>query len=75
MIPWRKDIRITGQNRINILAKNFGVSRNLEYGPRDPSRWPRGTLYLQKMIPTSPTNGGLSVSIIRSRTQATEFRF
>jgi hypothetical protein len=42
---------------------------NLEYGRRDPSSWPRGTLYPQKLALTSPTSGG------RPRTQATEFFF
>jgi hypothetical protein len=28
-----------------------------EYGPRDPSRWTRGTHYPQKFALTSPTNG------------------
>jgi hypothetical protein len=46
-----------------------------EYGRRDPSRLPRGTLYLQKLVLTSPTSGGRSVGIVRSRTQATEFSF
>jgi hypothetical protein len=46
-----------------------------EYGRRDPSRWPHGTLYSQKMALTSPTNGCRSVGIIRSRTQATKFSF
>jgi hypothetical protein len=32
-----------------------------EYGRRDPSHWPRGTLYQQKFTLTSPTNGGRSV--------------
>jgi hypothetical protein len=48
---------------------------NREYGHRDPSRWPRGTLYPQKLALTSPTSGGRSVGIVRSRTQATEFSF
>jgi hypothetical protein len=48
---------------------------NREYGRRDPSRWPRGNLYPQKFAITSPTNGGRSVGIVRSRTQATEFSF
>jgi hypothetical protein len=39
----------------------------------DTSRRPRGTLYLQKVALTSPTSGGLSVGMVRSRTQATEF--
>jgi hypothetical protein len=45
---------------------------NREYGRRDPSCWPRGTLYLQKLALTSPTSGGLSVGIFRSRTKGTE---
>jgi hypothetical protein len=46
---------------------------NREYSSRDPSCWPRGTLYLQKLALTSPTSGGRSVSTVHSRTQATEF--
>jgi hypothetical protein len=30
-----------------------------EYGRRNPSRWPRGTLYRRKAALTSPTGGGL----------------
>jgi hypothetical protein len=44
-----------------------------EYGRRDPSRLPRGTLYPQKSELTSSTSGGRSVGIVRSRTEATEF--
>jgi hypothetical protein len=44
-----------------------------EYGRSDPSRRPRGTFYPQKLALTSPTSGGRSVSIVSSRTQATEF--
>jgi hypothetical protein len=44
-----------------------------EYGRRDLSRWPRGTLYLQKLALTLPTNGSRSVGIVRWRTQTTEF--
>jgi hypothetical protein len=46
-----------------------------EYGCRDPSRWPHGTLYLQNLAPISPTSGGQSVGIVHSRTQTTEFFF
>jgi hypothetical protein len=46
---------------------------NREWGRGDPSRWPRDTLYPQKLALTSPTSGGRSVGIVRSRTQATEF--
>jgi hypothetical protein len=46
-----------------------------EYGRRDPSRRPRGTLCPQKLALTSPTGGGRSVGIVRSRTQAMKFLF
>jgi hypothetical protein len=46
-----------------------------EYGSKDPSRWPRGTLYPQKLALTSPTSGGRSVGMVRLRAQATEFSF
>jgi hypothetical protein len=42
-----------------------------EYGRRDPSRWPHGILYPQKLALTSPRSGGLSIGVVRSRTQAT----
>jgi hypothetical protein len=48
---------------------------NKEYGRRDLLRWPHGTLYPQKLAPTSPTSGGRSVGIVRSQTQATESVF
>jgi hypothetical protein len=48
---------------------------NRDYGRRDSSRWPRGTLYPQKLVLTLPTSGGPSVGIVHSRTQATEFSF
>jgi hypothetical protein len=35
---------------------SFGIEIR-EYGRRDPSRWPRGTLYPQKLALTSPTSG------------------
>jgi hypothetical protein len=38
-----------------------------EYCHRDPSRWPRGTLYPQKLTLTSPTGGSRPVIIVRSR--------
>jgi hypothetical protein len=57
-----------------LLHVLFGLESR-EYGRRDPSRSPRGTLYPQKLALTSPTSGGRSVGIVRSRTQATEFFF
>jgi hypothetical protein len=46
---------------------------NKEYGSKDPSLWPSGTIYPQKLAPTSPTSSGRSVGIVYSRTKATEF--
>jgi hypothetical protein len=51
---------------------SFSCLENREYGRRDPSLWPRGTLYPQKLVITSPTSDGRSVVIVRSRTQTTE---
>jgi hypothetical protein len=45
-----------------------------EYGSRDPSRWPHGTLDTQKLALTLPTSSGLSVGMVRSRTKVTEYR-
>jgi hypothetical protein len=44
-----------------------------EYGRGDPLRWPRKTLYPQKLALTSPRSGGRSVCTVHSRTKATEF--
>jgi hypothetical protein len=46
---------------------------NREYGRRDPSHLPRGTLYPQKLALASPTSGGRSVGIVRPQTKANEF--
>jgi hypothetical protein len=56
--------------------KSSGSSLEIrEYGRKDLSRWPRGTLSPQKLTLASPTRGGRSIGIIRSRTQATYFSF
>jgi hypothetical protein len=53
--------------------KSSGSSlENRDYDRRASSRWPRGTMYPQKLALTSLTSGGRSVGIVRSRTQATE---
>jgi hypothetical protein len=44
-----------------------------EYGRRDPSLCPCGTIYPQKLAPNSQTSGGRSVGIVSCRTQVTEF--
>jgi hypothetical protein len=46
---------------------------NREYARVDPLRWPRDTLYPQKLELTSQTRGIRSVGIVRSQTKATEF--
>jgi hypothetical protein len=59
---------------LGIKSSGSGLE-NREYDLKNPSRWPRDTLYPQKLSLTSPTNGGRSVGIVRSRTQATKFCF
>jgi hypothetical protein len=58
-----------------LLGRNSTGSclETLEYGRVDPLRWPRDTLYPQKLALTMPTSGGRLVVIVRSRTKATEF--
>jgi hypothetical protein len=46
---------------------------NREYGHRDPLCSPGNTIYPQTLALTVPTSGGLSVDIVRSGAQATEF--
>jgi hypothetical protein len=48
-----------------------GLERR-EYGSGDPLRWPRDTLYPQKLALTSRTSGSRSVGIVHSRTKVTE---
>jgi hypothetical protein len=56
-----------------LLERNSGSGlENRKYARRDPSLWPRDTLYPQKLTLTSLTSGGRSIGIVRSRTQATE---
>jgi hypothetical protein len=78
---WYDDHAIEGRSNIilHILIiikpinnKDSGLESR-EYGRRDPSRWPRGTLSAKKLALTSPTSGGSSVGIVRLRTQATKF--
>jgi hypothetical protein len=48
---------------------------NRDCGLRDPSRWPRGTLFQQKLALTSLKSCCRSVGIVRPRTHATEFSY
>jgi hypothetical protein len=58
-----------------LLGRNSGSSdlENREYSHVDPLRWPRDTLYPQKLALTSSTSGGRPVCIVRLLTMATEF--
>jgi hypothetical protein len=62
----------TVEELLDRKSRGYDVERR-EYCRWDPSRRPRGTLYPQKLTLTSPTSGGRSVGIVRSRTQTTEF--
>jgi hypothetical protein len=53
----------------------FSGLENREYSSEDSLRWPRDTLYPQKLELTSPISGGRLVGIVRLRTKATEFVF
>jgi hypothetical protein len=64
----------TTEELLEIKSSRSGLESR-EYGYRDPPRWSRGTLYLQKLALTSPTSGGRSVGIVHSRTNAMEFFF
>jgi hypothetical protein len=70
-------INLSGESNWGATWKKSSGSclENREYGRRDPSRWPRGTLYPQKLAIASPTSGGRSIGIVRSRTQTMEFSF
>jgi hypothetical protein len=48
---------------------------NWEYSHGDLLRWPRDTLYPQKLALTLPTSVGRSFSIVRLLTKAMEFVF
>jgi hypothetical protein len=56
-----------------LLGRKSSGSGLREYGRRDPSHWPRDTLYPQRLTLASPTGGGRSVGTVRSWTQATKF--
>jgi hypothetical protein len=60
-----------------LLGRNSNGSGlwSREYGCGDLLRWPRDTLYPQKLALTSPTSGSRSVGIVRLWTKATEFVF
>jgi hypothetical protein len=57
-----------------LLERNSSGSglENRDYDRRDTLRWPRDTLYQQKLALILPTSGGRSIGIVLSRTKATE---
>jgi hypothetical protein len=64
------------ENRTEELPRRKGSGsglENREYGRRDPFCWQRNTHYPQKLALSSPTSGGRSVGIVRSRTKVMEF--
>jgi hypothetical protein len=61
----------TTEELLGRKPSGFGLGSR-EYGHGDLSRWPRCTFYPQEFALPSPTSGGRSVGIVRSRTQATE---
>jgi hypothetical protein len=81
-----KNDRLCGQSSwLQIQSPEFDSRRyqifwevvGLEFGQEnrindrgDPLRWPRDTLYPQKLSLTSPTSGCRSVGIIRLRTKS-----
>jgi hypothetical protein len=53
-------VRIT-EELLEWKSSGSGLENRIN-GPGDPLRWPRDTLYPQKLALTSPTSGGRSVS-------------
>jgi hypothetical protein len=52
----------TNEELLGRNSRGFGLESR-EYGRRDPSRWPRGTLYSQNLALTLPTNCSRSVRL------------
>jgi hypothetical protein len=72
VVRLKRDPRSTTEELLE-RKSSYSSLESPEYDRRDPSRWPRGTLCPQKFELPSPTSGGRSIGIVRSRTQATEF--
>jgi hypothetical protein len=60
-----------GEELLERKSSGYGLE-DQEYGRGDPPRWPRDSLYPQKLALTSLTSGGRLVGIVRSRTKAKE---
>jgi hypothetical protein len=61
-------VRIT-EELLEWKISGFGLENRIN-GWGVPFRWPRDTLYPQKLALTSPTSGGRSVGIVRFRTKS-----
>jgi hypothetical protein len=59
-----------GHIPICICITSNPVQKTEINGRGSPLRWPRDTLYPQKLALTSPTSGGRSVGIVRLRTKS-----
>jgi hypothetical protein len=71
---WRGPLSLVSTTEELLERKNSGSGLEVrEYDRRDPSRWPRGTIFPQKLALTSLAGSGRSVGIVRSRIQTTEF--
>jgi hypothetical protein len=66
----RGSLRLVSTIEDLLERKSSGCEKT---GRRDPSRWPRGILYPQKLWITSPTSIGRSVRKFISWIQPTEF--
>jgi hypothetical protein len=62
-------VRIT-EEILEWKSSDSGLENRDLKGRGDPLRWPRDTLYPQKLPRTSPTSGGRSVGIVRLRTKS-----
>jgi hypothetical protein len=70
----RGPLSLVGATEELLGSNSSGSSlESREYGCRDSSRWPRGTLYPQKVGTNFVTSGGRSVGIGRLWTEAMEF--
>jgi hypothetical protein len=74
LLRYREDLgsSLSPETYYPVLSQSLPGLEGREYGRRDPLRLPCGTHYPRKLALTSPTSGGISVGIVRSRTQATE---
>jgi hypothetical protein len=62
----------TTEELLEIKSSGSGLESR-EYSRRNPSRWPRGTLYPQKLALNSPTSNDRSVGTVRSRIKSTDY--